>query len=129
MHGRAPGEPEHVQWGGLGCSLVRWEENKDGERKEHSELERSAGMRTACHNSALMTSHLKLLERAPSRTSSPAGTSRAGQEVSCSHVGWYHVADGTGRSPVPWDTSAPMLGKNFFSLKQYLVIFVLLRSP
>lgn len=38
-----------------------WDENNDGERKEHSELERRAGMRTACHNSALMISRLKLL--------------------------------------------------------------------
>lgn len=35
------------------------EGNKDGERKEHCELERSAGTRTACHNSALIISYLK----------------------------------------------------------------------
>lgn len=35
------------------------ERNKDGESKERCELERSAGMRTACHNSALIISYMK----------------------------------------------------------------------
>lgn len=45
--------------GGLGCSLEIQEGNKDREGKERRELEKSAGMMTAYHNSALITSHLE----------------------------------------------------------------------
>lgn len=64
MLGRGPEEQEHVSRGGLGrrglgCSFEIQAENKDGEGKERCELQDSAGMGTAYHNSALIISCLE----------------------------------------------------------------------